>query len=134
MTRTVFGLLTGAALALGGATASATTWQWQDDFPGGASSFADRVAYTWIDYDTFSGSGAPCVSLNDMLGPPDAAGGDCNGYASIGEDGVAVLEFTDNRLVGDGDISSPDLAVFEAGTSPKPTGSGSRKPSIRPTR
>lgn len=108
-----------AALVLSGATAaSATTWTWQDDFTD-AAAFADRVAYAWVNFASFEGLDAPCVSLNEMLGPPDAAPGGCTGFASIGEGGVAVLEFVDNRLVGDGDIASPDLAVFEGGDHPE---------------
>lgn len=110
--------LAGAAMLLGASTASATTWQWQDDFTD-SSAFADSVAFSLINFASFTGTATPCVNVTEALGPPDGTVGGCNGFYSTGEGGVVVLEFTDNVLVGDGNIATPELAVFEGGDHPE---------------
>ncbi len=101
-----------------GATAPAETLQ-GIQFPQGALSFADRV----VDYNPGAGGGpVPDTEFQDTttaLGAPDSSGlgaEPVNGdqTLSMGNGGILVLEFVDNRLTGSGD-ARPDLVVFEAG-------------------
>ncbi len=54
------------------------------------------------------------LNPEEALGAPDAVEGTIAGVA-LGSGGTLILEFTDNRLVGDG-TSAADLVIFEGGS------------------
>ncbi|MCQ8183773.1 hypothetical protein [Parvularcula maris] len=100
-------LIAGAMAATATGSALAAPVQYQGiTFPGGISSFADRVVST----DT--GELAPTNTFNliadNAIGTPD------NFARSLGRGGNIVLQFTDNALTGSGD-DAEDLFVFEVG-------------------
>ena len=94
------------------------------EFPAGAVSFADSVAF----YDPAFGGGATPTAANadpsNALGVPEVPGstsiGACSGapadcpFVSLGSGGLIELEFTDNVLTGS-DSPDFDLWIFEVG-------------------
>ena len=91
------------------------------EFPQGEISFADAV----VKYTPVISSGNPTEpnrGSDNALGVPDYVSGDCNGaltsvgcpYVSLGQGGVIVLQFIDNKLTLSGD-SALDLWIFEVG-------------------
>ncbi|WP_153557697.1 GEVED domain-containing protein [Roseimaritima sediminicola] len=88
-------------------------------FSQGVLSFADAV----VSYSPGANGGPePDAEFQDtltVLGPPDLSGRgaepvDGSSTLSLGNGGVLVVQFVDNRLTGSGD-SRPDLAIFETG-------------------
>lgn len=76
--------------------------------PDGDISFADSV----VAYLPGPDVGANYNDPSDAIGPPDYV--DPVGAVSLGEDGVLILQFTDNSLTTSGD-NTPDLHIFEIG-------------------
>jgi hypothetical protein len=80
------------------------------EFPGGASSFADRVVH--------ASPGSPAatdpnfIDASRTIGPPDYLSP--VGSYSLGRGGSITLEFTNNHLTGSDD-DAPDLHIFEIG-------------------
>jgi len=75
------------------------------------NAFADAVVAYAV------GDPAPQPQFQDpsqALGAPDAEPGEVRGVA-LGSGGSLVLQFVDNRLVGDG-TTAPDLIIFEGGS------------------
>ncbi len=102
-----------AMLSLGlGSIASASAETFEGiEFPGGASSFADRV----VKYEPNHGGGpAPTgrwLDSSQATGAPNFEGC-CD--TSLGRGGRITLQFIDNVLTGSGD-EMPDLHIFEVG-------------------
>lgn len=67
-------------------------------------------------------AGAPYTDPNEALGAPDYTGGNTNtdGYTTLGDGGVLILEFVDNALTGSNSADA-DLHVFEVGTDVEDT-------------
>ncbi len=86
------------------ALGSATATIWGIEFPSGEISFADRV-------ETFlPGDGGVVEPADHAVGVPDGRN------VSLGNGGVIVVEFTDNRLINQSLVEGGlDLFVFEAG-------------------
>jgi len=85
------------------------------EFPDGAISFADVV----ISYNPTTNVKSPHNDPTEALGIPNV-GVDGEAYVSLGDEGVLVLQFTDNSLTASGDDSN-DLWVFEIGSAIEPT-------------
>jgi hypothetical protein len=89
------------------------------DFPEGAVSFADAVAF-YSPGMVGSNPTTPNRGADNALGVPDYAGSincttqlECP-YVSLGDGGTIVLRFQDNLLTGS-NSSAPDLWIFEVG-------------------
>lgn len=80
------------------------------ELPDGDVAFADAV----IDYTPTDGVNSPYNNPDSAIDVPD--GND----VSLGDEGVLILQFTDNSLTTSGDDSN-DLWVFEIGPSIEPT-------------
>ena len=79
------------------------------DFPDGQVSFADRI----VDFIPSSGISS-CDNSTNALGKPD------NQQACLGDEGIIILQFTDNSLTTSGD-EQKDLWIFEIGPIIEPT-------------
>ncbi|MGB0630773.1 MAG: PEP-CTERM sorting domain-containing protein [Alphaproteobacteria bacterium] len=95
----VFGSLALASLA----SAMPTTYSGVT-FPDGDISFADVV----ISFTPGPDVGAPHDDPNLALGAPDG------NHMSLGDNGVLIVQFTDNSLTTSGDAAA-DLHIFEVG-------------------
>lgn len=93
-------------LALSGAALAAPTTYSGVTFPEGNISFADIV----ISYVPGSDVGTPHNDPNRSLGAPDG------NFTSLGDNGVLIVQFTDNSLTTSGD-STADLHIFEVGSA-----------------
>ncbi len=84
------------------------------EFPGGVSSFADKM----VSYEpNFSGGSTPaacCTDAGQASGPPDYNSSRETGIVSLGSGGRVTLQFVDNLLTGS-DSDDPDLHIFEVG-------------------
>lgn len=81
------------------------------EFPDGYVSFADAVVSYSPGADVAAGYNDPTAAL----GAPDYPGSPGTGtFASLGNSGSLVLQFTDNSLTTSGDATA-DLHVFEIG-------------------
>ena len=83
------------------------------EFPDGEVSFADAV----ISFNPSNGVSAPYNDPANALGAPNYAPG--GNHVALGDEGIIVLQFTDNSLTTSGD-SSEDLWVFEVGNEIEP--------------
>jgi len=84
------------------------------EFPQGEVSFADA----WVYYAPTSDVLSPHNNPDEALGIPDYAND--SGYVSLGDEGVLILQFTDNSLTTSWN-DSLDLWVFEVGGFIEPT-------------
>lgn len=84
------------------------------EFPDGAVSFADAVVSYYPGTNVGPGYNDPTTAL----GIPDAGPND--NYVSLGNEGILVIQFTDNSLTTSGDALN-DLWVFEIGGAIEPT-------------
>lgn len=91
-------------LALSGAALATPTTYSGVTFPDGDISFADLV----VSYAPGGDVGAPHNDPNNALGAPDG------NFTSLGDNGVLIVQFTDNSLTTSGDASD-DLYIFEIG-------------------
>ena len=83
-------------------------------FPEGNVSFAD-VIVSYTPGGGFSGSpSAFCQDSTRALGAPNYVSGTCNGYVSLGDSGVLIVQFTNNALTASG-TADADLHIFEIG-------------------
>lgn len=98
-------LFTGT-LALSGATLAAPTTYSGVTFPDGDISFADIV----ISYAPGGDVGSPHDDPNRSLGAPNGQ------FTSLGDNGVLIVQFTDNSLTTSGDATA-DLHIFEVGAA-----------------
>jgi len=108
--------LAGAALALLAGAAQADVIGGVE-FPGGTSSFADKVT-SYV--PPIPGPSAPHQGADNSLGVPNYAGvnscastASCS-FVSLGDGGTLIVEFVDNRLTGSG-TTADDLWIFEVG-------------------
>lgn len=93
-------------IALSGAAIAAPTTYSGVTFPDGDISFADIV----IEFSPGGDVGSPHDNANNALGAPD------DNFTSLGDNGVLIVQFTDNSLTTSGD-SSADLYIFEIGAA-----------------
>lgn len=83
--------------------------------PLGDASFVDAVV------SNHPGKKAPKgihAQADQAIGPPDYINPSAPGFISLGCDGSAIFQFTDNILL---DVEGPDLYVFEVGPRVEPT-------------
>jgi len=87
------------------------------EFPSGSTSFADAVVAYEPSYGGGSTPTGKWLDSKQALGTPNYTGGsNGDGAVSLGDGGRITLQFTDNALTGSND-NSPDLYIFEVGTS-----------------
>ena len=86
------------------------------EFPQGVSSFADHV----VSYKPTGGVDSLRRNAEHALGKPDYDTSGSSAYVSLGDEGILILQFTDNSLTTSGD-DSLDLWIFEIGGAIEPT-------------
>ncbi len=104
-------------LAAFSGSASATVYR-GFDIPEGAAAFADGVV-SYTPGTVPAPVGTDYADPTQALGAPDYTYPDPGGYVSLGNQGVLVLEFTDNTIQGSGS-DRVDLVIFEIGRENEP--------------